>query len=44
MKITYLTSEEHTKKLIVEFFARTSFPRLIQEYLEKQQKENQHAV
>jgi len=44
VKITYLTSEEHTKKLIVEFFARTSFPRLIQEYREQQQKSDRKAI
>lgn len=38
-KITFKTSEEHTKKTIVEFFARTSHKRILESL--KQQKEQQ---
>ncbi|GGB61341.1 hypothetical protein GCM10011409_43240 [Lentibacillus populi] len=31
-KITYKTSKEHTKKLMFDFFKRTSIPRIIAEH------------
>lgn len=41
IKITYKTSKAHTNKLMADFFAKTSQPRLIKEQLEKQkQKED----
>jgi len=34
-KITYKTSKSHTKKLIADFFAKTSQPRILEEQLSK---------
>lgn len=37
-KITYKTSEEHTKKLMFEFFKKTSIPRIIAEHSKQKDK------
>ena len=31
MKITYKTSKEHTEKLLLEFFKKTSIPRFVEQ-------------
>ncbi|MCC2250032.1 hypothetical protein JUJ52_08640 [Virgibacillus sp. AGTR] len=37
-KVTYKTSEEHTKKLMLNFFKKTSIPRIIAEHQNKQEE------
>ncbi len=39
-KVTYKTSKSHTKKLIADFFAKTSQPRILEEQLAKKTEEN----
>lgn len=38
-KVTYLTSEEHTKMTMARFFVQTSMPRLIKKRSEQEQED-----
>ncbi|WP_272953923.1 hypothetical protein [Gracilibacillus saliphilus] len=39
-KVIFSTSENHTKQLMLNFFKKTSIPRLKKQYLEQQSKQD----
>ncbi|HSH25948.1 MAG TPA: hypothetical protein VLA13_10490 [Massilibacterium sp.] len=43
-KIVYKTSEEHTKKLMLEFFKKTSIPRILKLQQERDERNRDRAI
>ena len=43
-KITYKTSEEHTKKLMLDFFKKTSIPRILKQQQKREDGDQEKAI